>query len=275
MYSATLPDPANRDGKSPTANAVICARATVKYAYPRHTTPYLLVANDENPGDYLLNDRPVTVGGSCFYFLNPGDTLEIAFDGKKPTRPLLIQFTPSFVARVTAFVPALSVPFHADPVLRRRLDHIRTMSSVSQLALDNLLYELLIDFQSLNAATRRQIDSLDALKPGTRREIYSRLTLTRQYMEDNMSIPLSLDELAREAHMNVFHFLKCFKTLYHTTPHRYLRKLRLDRAHRLLSSGLYTVEDICSQLAFESSTSFSTLFKKTFGITPGELRRGR
>ena len=272
MYATRLPDPSKNDDKALDTNAVIYARATSRYAYPRHTTPYLLVANYENPGDYILNDRHIRAGGSWFYFLSPGDELEISFDGKTPTRPLIIQFTTAFVDR-TGSLPIPPVPFHAGPGMQAQLNRIRELSVHYQPDIDDALLDLLTEFQPLNLATLRKIDSLDAVKRDTRQEIYSRLTVALQYMQENLHLPLTLEELSREARMSVFHFLKCFKALYHTTPHRHLQRLRLDRASSLLRSGNLTVSEVCNATGFESHASFSLLFKKTFGLSPSRAKK--
>jgi len=59
------------------------------------------------------------------------------------------------------------------------------------------------------------------------------------------------------------------------TPHRYLTRLRLERAARLLSGTDREVTEICAAVGFESPGSFSRLFRRELGRPPSEFRKIR
>src|SRR5580692_7790211 len=99
MIISELPNPDlfNDTQRPNVQNEVICSSTTAKYYYPNHTTPYLLVANFNNTGNYQVNRRPAAINDKVFYFLNAGDQLEINFKRKASLQTLLILFSDEFV----------------------------------------------------------------------------------------------------------------------------------------------------------------------------------
>jgi len=59
------------------------------------------------------------------------------------------------------------------------------------------------------------------------------------------------------------------------TPHGFLLRQRLARAASLLRNEDLSVTDICLASGFESPASFSTLFRRHFGMTPRAFRKIR
>jgi hypothetical protein len=97
--STTMPDIATYSSQPPhlTDTVMIHASTAEKYSYPEHATPYLLVSNFVNRGNYLLNRRQVEISASHFYFLNPNDTLEIRFPTAAPLQTCMILFEEKFI----------------------------------------------------------------------------------------------------------------------------------------------------------------------------------
>ncbi len=57
-----------------------------------------------------------------------------------------------------------------------------------------------------------------------------------------------------------------------TSPHKFIRKLRLNKAKKLLKSGNYrTVKEIAALVGFTKVQHFSHLFEYEFGIKPIEM----
>jgi len=97
--STTLPDISTYSSQPPqlTDTVMIHASTAEKYSYPEHATPYLLVSNFVNRGNYLLNRRQVEISASHFYFLNPNDTLEIRFSTAAPLQTCMLLFEDKFM----------------------------------------------------------------------------------------------------------------------------------------------------------------------------------
>ena len=102
---------------------------------------------------------------------------------------------------------------------------------------------------------------------------YKRLTRARNYIRDTYAMPISLSDVAKEANLSRYHFLRVYRTTFQETPHEFLVRLRIDRAKQLLAKGQYSVTDTCFEVGFSSLGSFSTLFSKYVGLSPSEYRR--
>ena len=84
---------------------------------------------------------------------------------------------------------------------------------------------------------------------------------------------LTIDDVAREAAMSPFHFIRRFNALFGDTPHQFRIQARLDRAKELLALGNHSVTDICLDVGFSSLGSFSDLFARRIGMPPSAYRR--
>lgn len=71
------------------------------------------------------------------------------------------------------------------------------------------------------------------------------------------------------------HLTRLFRQQFGLTPTGYLNRLRIARAADLLSQGTMTSLDIAVSCGFESLPSFYACFKRHYGLTPSEYRRGR
>jgi AraC family transcriptional regulator len=268
------------------ANHVYFSKTSGNHHYPGHETPYLLVANFREAGDYILNNRKTTISDHQFYLLNPGDRLEIDFRKKKELQTFLVAFDKTFISGAfqqansspqqllddpeTAPNASLSVP--SVPFFMRGEIAEKLFSVLNARREDEKLAEILTCFFQLLAETQHRMENLKAVKRSTREEIYRRLFLSEAFIREHLKEDVSLDQMAAACCMNPFHFLKLFKELFHTTPHQYLTVLRLEKARDLLKSGYISVTDTCYSVGFGSPASFSHLFKKRWGCSPSELQ---
>jgi AraC-like DNA-binding protein len=80
-------------------------------------------------------------------------------------------------------------------------------------------------------------------------------------------------EIAREAGLSPFHFIRRFEEVFGVTPHQFRIDRRIERAKQLLASGRSSVTDACFDVGFSSLGSFSALFTRRVGETPSAYRR--
>lgn len=84
--------------------------------------------------------------------------------------------------------------------------------------------------------------------------------------------PLGVADLARAAGLSRAHFSREFRRAFGEPPHVYLLTRRLERAAALLRSTDRSVADICLSVGLQSVGSFTTSFRRTFGISPTAYR---
>ena len=100
-----------------------------------------------------------------------------------------------------------------------------------------------------------------------------RLRRVRSVLETHPEEPIDLAAMARAAYFSKFHFLRLFRQAYGETPARYLSRLRLERARRLLETTDRSVTEICFEVGYESLASFSHSFRQYAGTSPQRYRR--
>lgn len=95
---------------------------------------------------------------------------------------------------------------------------------------------------------------------------------TRHYINNHFDKELNLDLLSHIRFTSKFHLLRLFKKYYGQTPKQYLIEKRLEQAKELLFRGA-KISETCFDTGFESPSSFSTLFKARFGLTPSDFQK--
>jgi AraC-like DNA-binding protein len=83
---------------------------------------------------------------------------------------------------------------------------------------------------------------------------------------------LSVDDLAGAAGLSRAHFSREFRRAFGESPHAYLLTRRLERAAALLRSTDRSVADIAVSVGLASVGSFTTSFKRAYGVPPAAYR---
>jgi AraC family transcriptional regulator len=60
-----------------------------------------------------------------------------------------------------------------------------------------------------------------------------------------------------------------------TSPHRYVSRMRLEKAMAEIVAAKLTLAQIALNARFSSQASFTRAFRRATGVTPGEYRRCR
>jgi AraC-like DNA-binding protein len=86
------------------------------------------------------------------------------------------------------------------------------------------------------------------------------------------SEPLGVDDLAAAAGLSRAHFSREFRRAFGDSPHAYLLTRRLERAATLLRTTDNSVAEICLAVGLQGLGSFTSSFKRTYGMTPTAYR---
>jgi AraC-like DNA-binding protein len=103
--------------------------------------------------------------------------------------------------------------------------------------------------------------------PAARHLLRARDLADRRYFE-----PLGVEELAKAAGLSRAHFSREFRAAFGESPHSYLLTRRMERAAALLRTTDRSVTDICFSVGLQSLGSFTTSFKRTYGMAPSAYR---
>jgi AraC-like DNA-binding protein len=141
--------------------------------------------------------------------------------------------------------------------------------------LEEKLREVLAAMSQTQSRAKRQIDLLPAARASTREELWRRVNRARDFVHAHLGSQITLSEVAATACLSPFHLLRTFQSAFRQTPHQYLQQCRLERAKFLLEKTRIPVTAICLDCGFASLGSFSTLFHKSYGISPRAWRASR
>jgi AraC-like DNA-binding protein len=84
--------------------------------------------------------------------------------------------------------------------------------------------------------------------------------------------PLEVEDLARAAGLSKAHFSREFRRTFGESPYVYLQTRRLERAAALLRNTDHSVAEVCLEVGLQGVGSFTTSFKRMYGVTPTAYR---
>ena len=107
------------------------------------------------------------------------------------------------------------------------------------------------------------------------RPITSFVALAEQVLMDSVDDPPAIPGLARELGVAYSYFRREFKRHTGLAPYQYVRRLRLEKARRMIGSSTESLQAISERLGFASPYHLSAAFKKQYGQSPDHWRRSR
>lgn len=111
---------------------------------------------------------------------------------------------------------------------------------------------------------------LSTLKIETKDE---RIIRALNYIHLHIDQPISIDELANQAHLSKDHLIRLFKNQIGCTPVKYINQKKIEKAQLLILVGNRSMKTIAYSLGFYNLPYFNRLFKSVTGETPSSYRR--
>jgi AraC-like DNA-binding protein len=107
------------------------------------------------------------------------------------------------------------------------------------------------------------------------RPITSFVARAERLLMDSVDKPPAIPGLARELGVAYSYFRREFKRHTGLAPYQYVRRLRLEKARRMIGSSSESLQSISERLGFASPFHLSAAFKKQYGQSPDHWRRRR
>ena len=111
-----------------------------------------------------------------------------------------------------------------------------------------------------NIGSKRQERSTDIIKTA------------KDYIGDNYSKDITLDDVSRVANISPYYFSKLFKEATGENFIEYLTNVRIEKAKELLEKAELSMKEICAMCGYSDPNYFSRTFKKNVGLTPTEYK---
>jgi AraC family transcriptional regulator len=100
------------------------------------------------------------------------------------------------------------------------------------------------------------------------------LAAARGVMDTRLAEPIPLADLAAAAALSISQFTRQFKASMGEPPHRYLMRLRVEQACRLLRASPLPIADVAVRCGFSHQEHLTRVMRARLGTTPAALRRG-
>ena len=97
--------------------------------------------------------------------------------------------------------------------------------------------------------------------------------LIQQVMENNITTPVTVEDLAFLCNCSLSSFKRKFAKRYNTSPQKWLVEQKLALAAQLLSSPLESPATVYLKVGYENHSSFSQAFKSKYGVSPKDYHR--
>ena len=198
----------------------------------------------------------------------------------EPCLSMVLQVEPSTVRKVSAQMPDRR--HHSrDDEFDDRLPEAYFVSALD----DQLVCALVRFLQSLsNEADRRILAGLylkEIVYRVLQREQFTRMLHftdrydgatsiagAMSYIRAHLAEPLTVAVLAEQVNLSPSAFTRMFRDMTGTSPYRFVKEMRLDRARDLLIEERLGVADVAAAVGYISTSHFIKEFRGRFGTTP-------
>ncbi len=120
-----------------------------------------------------------------------------------------------------------------------------------------IFYKLLLSEQS--GLLRRMV---------TKNSQVSRIAAGLEWLKENATRPVRMDELAREVNMGLSTMHAWFKAVTAMSPLQFQKQLRLQKARQMLLAETTDVATVSLSVGYESASQFSREYRRMFGLPP-------
>ncbi len=245
---------------------------------------------------YKVGSNEHRVTPENYLVINHGQHYKTSYEGPGNKEMMLIAFKPGFAEEILYSVMTdedklLDDPFRtvdqpiyffektyeSDPYISNTFKWFRHLMNEDigwkkTVDLDSVYSGMLIRLLQNHRGLYAEINKINSVKVSTRKELYTRLHLGKEFLDNNLHRKISVEEVSRIASLSPHHFKRTFKKLFGHAPHHYHVKKRLEYSRQLIEVGGLHVSEICHLVGFEDSSSFIRLFRNNYGCTPGNLR---
>ena len=94
-----------------------------------------------------------------------------------------------------------------------------------------------------------------------------------EYISTQFTKRITIDSLSDQFDIPSSTLKRCFKGVYGTTIHHYLKECRINAAKHLLQESDQSILEIANAVGYENGSKFTSAFKEATGVTPSAYRK--
>jgi len=152
--------------------------------------------------------------------------------------------------------------------LHSKIFHALKSRCYTSLMIDSFVHEIV----DLTLSKMANEDSVNAIPASLKKNHLQTVERAKEYITNNYTRDLTLNEIADDSCVSPFHFSRIFKTFTSYSPHQYLIGTRLKNAENLIKNSDMPITEICFSSGFDSLEYFSTAFRKKYRESPSKFR---
>lgn len=243
-------------------------------AFPEHDHDFdEIFIVDSGSGIHIMNDYPYSINGGMFFYVKAQD--RHLFEQVDNLQLVNILYRSAedftFIRNFNHLLPNASdnCVWNISPQLKKELAHLLSALNtpggrepqVEQCHKEMLFLQILL----LLWQGRYRINRMDSNQ--------DKLQQLLLFLQQNSLEDLNWEALAAQFYLTPRTLHRQFISQTGQTPQKYLNNLRLNRAKCLLKVSEQSLTDIAFSCGFGDSNNFSTLFKKSFGVSPSQMRK--
>ncbi|MEP6513742.1 MAG: AraC family transcriptional regulator [Parafilimonas sp.] len=145
-----------------------------------------------------------------------------------------------------------------------------SMPLYSRLKLDILIMEIVDAVMKILTGNSLYAE----LSQSSKRHHLNTIERAKEYMLENFTTDISLNDLAKHCYISPFHFSRIFKQFCAFSPLNFIQHLRLKHAETMLRTTNLSITDICFESGFNRLDYFSTVFTKKYTLSPSKYKLG-
>jgi AraC-like DNA-binding protein len=208
------------------------------------------------PGAVLLGNE-----GACF---------ECGHEHGTGDRCLAFHFEPAHLEAITAAMPGARRTEFVVPRLPP-LSPLMPLIAAAEAACDDGAELEELALRLAGAVAMALGDVHRAVHPPSRRD-ERRITDALRRIAAQAHEQVALTDLAREAAMSPYHFLRTFREVVGMTPYQFVLRTRLHRAAVLLRRSDASISTIAFDAGFNDLSTFNRRFRRVMGSSPRAYR---
>ena len=97
----------------------------------------------------------------------------------------------------------------------------------------------------------------------------------REYLISHLDEKVSIEQLAKEAHLSLSAFHLIFSHVYGDTPYAYLKKYKMNLAAKWISENKMKIGDVALELGYSNASKFAKAFQSVYGMLPKDYRKNK
>ena len=220
---------------------------------------YLCTIVTEGKGVLFLQGKEYPLKKSVFYVIGPGLMHSIVTEKDSPIHLKSVQYTFKNIANHSFYlIRNLNLSYY------QQINYLMSTCSLSHSFPENIYKSHLLQnaLLQIHLLLRDFIEEQPTANKDFSSFIYS-LDSSRDY---------SIKELSEISGYSEKAFIRKFKQLYGTTPHRYLIMRKISQCKYLLANSELSIKEISISLNYKDQYIFSRQFKHYTGLSPTKYR---